>query len=74
MQHNKYIVQYTLCDEHRVTFGIDDKNLENTIARANTLFDQGKICDNTKEIPLILDIFEETEDAGLPLVFTKTLH
>lgn len=66
----KYIVQYTLPYEHRVMVGIEAESREAAIARANELFDQGDIWDDTQEVPLLYDDFEETGDAGIPLEFT----
>ena len=66
----KYVIQYTLPYEHRVMVGIEAKSRTEAIARANELFDQGNIWDDTKEVPLLYDDFEETGDAGIPLEFT----
>jgi len=64
----KYIVHYTLPYEHRVMVGIEATSREAAIAKAEALFDQGDIWDDTKEVPLLLDDFDETGDS--PLVFT----
>ena len=66
----KYILQYTLPYEHRVMVGIEAESRTEAIARANELFDQGDIWDDTKDVPLLYDDFEETSDAGIPLEFT----
>ncbi len=66
----KYVIQYTLPYEHRVMVGIEAESRTEAIARANELFDQGDIWDDTKEVPLLYDDFEETSDAGIPLEFT----
>lgn len=66
----KYVIQYTLPYEHRVMVGIDAESREAAIARANELFDQGDIWNDTQEVPLLYDNFEETGDAGIPLDFT----
>jgi len=66
----KYIVNYTLPYEHQVMVGIEADDQEKAIARAEELFNQGEIWDDTVEVPLLLDLYVETEDAGLPLVFT----
>lgn len=66
----KYVIQYTLPYEHRVMVGIYAESREAAITRANELFDQGDIWNDTQEIPLLYDNFEETGDAGTPLEFT----
>jgi len=66
----KYIVQYTLPYEHRVMVGIEAASSDEAIARASELFDQGAIWDDTSEVPLLFDDFEEKGDAGVPLEFT----
>ena len=64
----KYVVQYTLPYEHRVMVGIKADNSEEAIARAESLFDQGDIWQDTAEVPLLLDDYDETDDG--PLQFT----
>ena len=66
----KYVIQYTLPYVHRVMVGIEAKSRDEAIARANELFDQGDIWDDTEDVPLLYDDFEETGDAGIPLEFT----
>jgi hypothetical protein len=66
----KYVIQYTLPYEHRVMVGIEAESRDEAIARANELFDQGDIWDDTPEVPLLFDDFEEQGDAGVPLEFT----
>jgi len=66
----KYVIQYTLPYEHRVMVGIEAESRTEAITRANELFDQGDIWDDTKDVPLLYDDFEETSDAGIPLEFT----
>lgn len=64
----KYVIQYTLPYEHRVMVGIKARSREEAIAKAEALFDQGDIWDDTKDVPLLFDDYEETGDS--PLVFT----
>ena len=64
----KYVVQYTLPYEHRVMVGIEAGNAEEAIAKAETLFDQGDIWQDTVEVPLLLDDYDEMGDS--PLHFT----
>jgi len=64
----KYVVQYTLPYEHRVMVGITADSSEEAIRRAESLFDQGDIWQDTVEVPLLLDDYDETSDN--PLQFT----
>lgn len=64
----KYIIEYTLPYEHRVMVGIEARSSDEAIAMAETLFDQGDIWNDTKEVPLLFDDYEETGDG--PLIFT----
>jgi hypothetical protein len=64
----KYVVQYTLPYEHRVMVGIEADNSDEAIARAETLFDQGDIWQDTASVPLLLDDYDETGNG--PLQFT----
>jgi len=66
----KYVIQYTLPYEHRVMVGIEAESRDEAIAKASDLFDQGDIWNDTQEVPLLCDDFEETGDAGIPLEFT----
>lgn len=66
----KYLVQYTLPYEHRVIVGIEEESPEAAIAKAERLFDQAEIWDDTPEVPLLFDDFEENGDAGVPLKYT----
>ena len=50
--------------------GIEAESREAAIARANELFEQGDIWDDTTEVPLFYDDFKETGDAGIALEFT----
>lgn len=60
----KYVVQYTLPYEHRVMVGIKAGNEDEAIAKAETLFDQGDIWQDTAEVPLLLDGYDETGDTA----------
>jgi hypothetical protein len=64
----KYVIQYTLPYEHRVMVGITADSSEEAVARAESLFDQGDIWQDTVEVPLLLDDYDETGDS--PLQFT----
>lgn len=65
----KYIVQYTLPYEHRVMVGIEAETPEEAKTKAKALFDQGDIWQDTTDVPLLFDEFEEKDD-GLVLEFT----
>jgi len=64
----KYVVQYTLPYEHRVMVGIEAENSDEAVSKAETLFDQGDIWQDTATVPLLLDDYDETGDS--PLLFT----
>ena len=64
----KYVVQYTLPYEHRVMVGIEANSSEKAIRKAESLFDAGDIWQDTAEVPLLLDDYDETSDG--PLHFT----
>lgn len=66
----KYIVQYTLPYEHRVMVGIEAESRDAAIVKAQTLFEQGDFWQDSIEIPLLYDDYDETADAGIPLEFT----
>lgn len=64
----KYVVQYTLPYEQRVMVGITANSPEDAIRKAESLFDVGDIWQDTTEVPLLLDDYDETGDG--PLYFT----
>lgn len=66
----KYIVQYTLPYEHLVQVGIEAESQEVAIAKAQALFDQGDIWQDTTEVPLLYDDYVETSNVEVPLNFT----
>ena len=66
----RFIIQYTLPYEHRVMVGIEAESREAAITKAGELFDQGDIWQDSAEVPLLYDDFEEKGDAGVPLEFT----
>lgn len=66
----RYIIQYTLPYEHKVMVGIEAESREAAVAKAGELFDQGDIWQDSAEVPLLYDDFEEQGDAGVPLEFT----
>ncbi|MCG7890134.1 MAG: hypothetical protein JAZ17_27695 [Candidatus Thiodiazotropha endolucinida] len=64
----KYVVQYNLPYEHRVMVGVEANSSEEAIRIAESLFDAGDIWQDTAEVPLLLDDYDETGDG--PLHFT----
>lgn len=66
----KYVIQYTLPYEHRVMVGIDAETPEAATAKAEQLFDAGELWQDSADVPLLYDDYEENGDAGEPLQFT----
>ena len=64
---NRYIVQYGLDYEHRVLVGIEAASSEEAIQKAQQAFDEGAIWDDTGQMPLLFDDYEEKD--GQSLVF-----
>lgn len=69
----KYVIQYTLPYEHRVMVGITADSSEEAVARAESLFDQGDIWQDTVEVPLLLDDYDETGDSPLQFIVEQEL-
>lgn len=57
----KHVVEYRLGYEHIVQVGIEADTPEEAQEKAEELFDAGDIWDNTQEVPLLLDVYEETD-------------
>ncbi len=70
----KYVIQYTLPYEHRVMVGIEADNSDEAVRKAETLFDQGDIWQDTATVPLLLDDYEETGDSSLLFTVEQTLR
>ena len=66
----KYVIQYTLPYEHRVMVGIEAETPDAATAKAEQLFDAGEIWQDSADVPLLYDDYEEDGDAGEPLQFT----
>lgn len=66
----KYVIQYELPYVHRVQVGIEAGSAEEAIGKAQRLFDDGSIWDDSPDVPLLFDDYEEQGDAGVPLEFT----
>lgn len=61
MKEKKFVVSYSLPYKHHVQVGIKAETAEAATAKAGQLFDQGDIWDNTPEVPLLMDEFEEAD-------------
>lgn len=55
----KYVILCTLPYEHLVMVGIDAETPEAATAKAEKLFDDGEIWQDTAEAPLLYDGYEE---------------
>jgi hypothetical protein len=62
---NRYVVQYGLDYEHRVLVGIEAASTEEAIQKAQQAFDEGVIWDDTGQMPLLFDDYEEKDDQSL---------
>lgn len=62
---NRYVVQYGLDYEHRVQVGIEAASPEEAIQKAQQAFDEGVIWDDTGQMPLLFDDYEEKDDQCL---------
>ena len=63
----RYIVQYVLDYQHRVQVGIHAASPEAAIEKAQSAFDTATLWDDTGQMPLLFDDYEETD--GQPLIF-----
>ncbi len=68
----KYVVTYTLPYEHIVRVGIEADTAQAAQTIAESAFNDGVLWDNTPNMPLLMDEFEETGDAGVPVLFQAT--
>ena len=64
-----YVVEYELPYSHRVQVGVYADSAETAGQKAELAFNEGTIWDDTPEMPLLYDDFEETGDAGVALKF-----
>ncbi|MCG7871032.1 MAG: hypothetical protein JAZ11_02890 [Candidatus Thiodiazotropha lotti] len=64
-----YIVEYELPYSHRVQVGVYADSAEIAGQKVEMAFNEGTIWDDTPEMPLLYDDFEETGDAGVALKF-----
>ena len=63
---------YTLPYEHVVRVGIEADTAQAAQTIAESAFNDGVLWDNTPTMPLLMDEFEETGDAGVPVLFQAT--
>lgn len=68
----KYVVTYALPYEHLVRIGIEAQTAEAAEALAETAFKDGVLWDDTPTMRLLMDEYEETGDAGVPVTFRAT--
>ena len=61
----KFAVSYTIDYEHRVVVGVTAPDANAAIAIASQAFDEGSIWDNTPEMPLLFDDYEEKDGESL---------
>jgi len=65
----KYVVEYELPYTHVVRVGIKARSASAAEKVAELLFDDGLLWEDSFDLPLLYDEFEENDDAGTPLVF-----
>ena len=63
-------VQYTLPYEHIVIVGIAAESASDATNQAEQLFNDGEIWQDSENVPLLYDDFEEAGDSGATLMFT----
>lgn len=64
-----YIVEYELPYTHCVQVGVYADSVEAAEEKAEQAFNEARIWDDTPEMPLLYDDFEEAGDAGVALKF-----
>lgn len=68
----KHVVEYRLPYDHVVQIGIEADSAEAAEDKAQELFDSGDIWNDTAEVPLLADDYEEIDDGTNVLDF-KTI-
>lgn len=68
----KFIVEYELPYTHVVGVGIEAPTAEAACEKAEHLFNNGSLLDNTKDCPVLSDAYLEDGDAGVPIEFRAT--
>ncbi len=66
---NRYVVEYELPYSHRVQVGVFADDPDSALKRAEEAFDEGALWEDTPEMPLLYDDYEQDENAGAALVF-----
>lgn len=61
----KFAVSYTIDYQHRVVVGVSALNTDSAIEIASKAFDEGVIWDDSPEMPLLFDDYEECEGESL---------
>ena len=64
----RYVVEYELDYKHRVQVGVEAISGEEAEKQAEQAFADGTIWDDTAEMPLLFDDYEESDESGA-LVF-----
>ena len=67
----KFAVSYTIDYQHRVVVGVSATNSKSAIDTASKAFDEGVIWDDTSEMPLLFDDYEEVEGETLKYSFEE---
>jgi len=62
---NTYMVQYQLPYTHIVTVGVVAANEQEACAKARVAFEEGTIWNNTEEMPLLQDCYEESSESDV---------
>jgi len=65
----KFVVEFSLPYRHVVQVGVSAGDADAAREKVRELLDCGEACDNTAEIPLLKDEFEEDGDSGEVLEF-----
>ncbi|MDA8120234.1 MAG: hypothetical protein M0Z85_09415 [Gammaproteobacteria bacterium] len=68
----KFVVEYELPYTHVVSVGIEAPTAEAACKKAEDLFNNGSLLDNTKDCPVLSDEYLEDGDAGVPIEFRVT--
>ncbi len=72
-QNKRYVVEYELPYVHTVQVGIEAASSEAAEQRASALFDAGEIWDDTPDVPLLYDDFDETGEGSLTFTVAQEL-
>ena len=60
----RYVVEYELDYKHRVQVGVEANSGEEAEKQAEQAFADGTIWDDTAEMPLLFDDYEESDESG----------